>query len=206
MCHLFVSFFAFQKTGSLHCGCLWSLGSDFGQTDVRNIFNWHCIALHYISLRCIALVPFFSLLPLPPSPSLSFLFFMPLSSCLLSLFFSHPHPLTPQCYTNLFFHAYSTCTPFCRNPLIHNDTIYKLTPDGRRFFKNCAFVHAKADGIIKARRKGLQDDVSFDKFIDCIWKLGPYQWTFICSYVRRRRRNSGKRSIWISLIFYWRQR
>ena len=93
---------------------------------------------------------------------------MPLSSGLLSLFFSHPHPLTPQCYTNLFFHAYSTCTPFCRNPLIHNDTIYKLTPDGRRFFKNCAFVHAKADGIIKARRKALQDDVSFDKFIDCI--------------------------------------
>ena len=171
---------------------------------------------------------------------------MPLSSCLLSLFFSHPHPLTPQCYKNLFFHAYSTCIPFCRNPLIHNDTIYnhtiykltlssllltksifhalsactlfcrnplihndtiyKLTPDGRRFFKNCAFVHAKADGIIKARRKALQDDVSFDKFIDCIWKLGPYQWTFICSYVRRRRRNSGKRSIWISLIFYWRQR
>ena len=63
MCHLFVSLFAFQKTGPLHCGCLWSLGSDFGQTDVRNIFNWHCIALH-----CIALVPFFSLLPLPPSP------------------------------------------------------------------------------------------------------------------------------------------
>ena len=69
MCHLFVSFFAFQKTGPLHCGCLWSLGSDFGQTDVRNIFNWHCIALHYISLHCIALVPFFhGLLPLPPSP------------------------------------------------------------------------------------------------------------------------------------------
>ncbi|XP_027051041.1 cytochrome P450 4F4-like [Pocillopora damicornis] len=49
------------------------------------------------------------------------------------------------------------------NPLIHNDTIYKLTPDGRRFFKNCAFVHAKADGIIKARRKALQDDEEKEK-------------------------------------------
>lgn len=49
------------------------------------------------------------------------------------------------------------------NPLIHNDTIYKLMPDGRRFFKNCAFVHAKADGIIKARRKALQDDEEKEK-------------------------------------------
>ena len=88
MCHLFVSFFAFQKTGPLHCGCLWSLGSDFGQTNVRNIFNWHCIALHCITFHCIALVPFFSLLPLPPSPQSPSPSVSPASSlCLFPLVF-----------------------------------------------------------------------------------------------------------------------
>jgi len=49
------------------------------------------------------------------------------------------------------------------NPLIHADEVYKLTPDGMKFFKNCNFVHAKADGIVKARRKALQDNAEKEK-------------------------------------------
>ena len=120
-----------------------------------------------------------------PSPSLCL---SPISSQLLSpsATSSPPPPLTivmsfpsssvsslsvsSLLLTKSIFHALSACTLFCRNPLIHNDTIYKLTHDGRRFFKNCAFVHAKADGIIKARRKALQDDVSTKKSLSIFFE------------------------------------
>ncbi|XP_078352881.1 cytochrome P450 4F1-like isoform X3 [Oculina patagonica] len=49
------------------------------------------------------------------------------------------------------------------NPLLHNDYVYKWTPEGRKFYKNCDIAHAKADGIIKARRKALQDNAEKEK-------------------------------------------
>lgn len=49
------------------------------------------------------------------------------------------------------------------NPLLHADEVYKLTPDGRKFFKNSAFAHAKAEGIVKTRRKALQDNAEREK-------------------------------------------
>lgn len=47
-----------------------------------------------------------------------------------------------------------------RNPLHHADEIYKLTPAGRKFFKNGDIAKSKAHQVVKARRKALQDDVS----------------------------------------------
>ncbi|CAH3015399.1 unnamed protein product [Porites evermanni] len=44
------------------------------------------------------------------------------------------------------------------NPLHHADEVYKLTPEGRKFFKNCDFANTKAHQIVKARRKALHDD------------------------------------------------
>lgn len=49
------------------------------------------------------------------------------------------------------------------SPLLHADEVYKLTPEGRKFFKNCDYVHTKAYEIVKARRKALEDDVEKEK-------------------------------------------
>ncbi|KAJ7330608.1 hypothetical protein OS493_022223 [Desmophyllum pertusum] len=61
-------------------------------------------------------------------------------------------------YIVVVYEASSQILTRLMNPLLHNDNIYKLTSDGRKFFKNCDFAHAKADEMIKARRKALQDD------------------------------------------------
>lgn len=75
----------------------------------------------------------------------------------------------PQIKTFFFFYLklkekkYNVVSFFClvsRNPLLHAEEIYKWTSEGRKFFKNCDYAHAKAGEIVKARRKALQDDVS----------------------------------------------
>ena len=44
----------------------------------------------------------------------------------------------------------------CFKPYVHNDRLYALTRDGRRFAKECAFSHRQADEIIAARKAVLQ--------------------------------------------------
>ena len=42
-----------------------------------------------------------------------------------------------------------------RKPWVHNDFIFLLTSDGRRFKRHCDYVHRVAEDIITKRRKEL---------------------------------------------------
>lgn len=39
--------------------------------------------------------------------------------------------------------------------LLHLDMLYRLTPDGRRFYKACRLVHDFTDAVIQERRRTL---------------------------------------------------
>ncbi|XP_070207599.1 cytochrome P450 4F12-like [Littorina saxatilis] len=45
-----------------------------------------------------------------------------------------------------------------RNPFLYNDLIYKLTSSGRRFLKQCQYVHSLSESIIQARKHQLEKD------------------------------------------------
>ena len=82
----------------------------------------------------------------------------------------------------LLIHGGFTRTIFWynRNPLHHADEVYKLTPEGRKFFKNCDFANAKAHQIVKARRKALhQDNVSTNSII-CVISEYNLSKPFLC--------------------------
>lgn len=46
------------------------------------------------------------------------------------------------------------------DPISHSDFIFYLKVDGRKFKKNCDYVHEFSDTLIKARRKSLEEDPS----------------------------------------------
>ncbi|CAH3015400.1 unnamed protein product [Porites evermanni] len=61
-------------------------------------------------------------------------------------------------YISVVFEASNQILNRLMNPLHHADEIYKLTPAGRKFFKNGDIAKSKAHQVVKARRKALQDD------------------------------------------------
>ena len=44
-------------------------------------------------------------------------------------------------------------------PILHPDWIFRWTNDGRKFYRNCAAAHRKAEEIIRKRRQALQENV-----------------------------------------------
>ena len=49
--------------------------------------------------------------------------------------------------------------PVFSTPILHPDWIFRWTNDGRKFYRNCAAAHRKAEEIIRKRRKALQENV-----------------------------------------------
>ena len=47
---------------------------------------------------------------------------------------------------------------YWRNPLLYPDFIFYLTPMGRKFAKNCNYVHSVAEDVIKKRKQTLVSD------------------------------------------------
>ena len=49
--------------------------------------------------------------------------------------------------------------PLFSTPILHPNWIFRWTSDGRKFYRNCAAAHRKAEEIIRKRRKALQENV-----------------------------------------------
>jgi cytochrome P450 len=52
---------------------------------------------------------------------------------------------------------------FCSNPILQNEFIFKLSPTGRKFYKQCDYVHATSEQIIRNRMQLLSQQQSTDE-------------------------------------------
>ncbi|XP_042317329.1 cytochrome P450 4B1-like [Sceloporus undulatus] len=52
-----------------------------------------------------------------------------------------------------------------KSPLLHNDFIYWLSPQGRRFRNACRLAHLHTDNVIRERKESLKDEQELEKIM-----------------------------------------